>query len=280
MGGTPIAGILARLASREFQEAWAEFLEAYSPLILQMVRNFEREPDAVSDCFLFVCERLCEKSSRRLRAFKPGGAAQFPTWLRVVVRNLCLDWHRQEFGRHRIFQSIARLDKLEQAIFRCIFEQGFTQDECLNFLLADYPHLTMDMLEAGVERVRGALTDRQLWLAGARRHSTVPLESDQEGKPGKSAPEPADPAPTAESLLVANEQRDALEIALGRLSKPEKLLVKLRFDEELTLKDIASLLGLKDAQTADRRLRDVIEQLRRALADTSGASGKTWTASV
>lgn len=269
------ARIIGQLSSKEFEQAWEEFLEAYSPLILQTVKTVEREPDPVADCFLFVCERLCEKGSRRLRAFKPGGAAQFTTWLRVVVRNLCLDWHRQEFGRHRIFQSVARLGALDQEIFRCIFEQGLTHDESLNFLLPHHPQLTMAELEAGVERVRGALTDRQVWLAGARRRTTLPLESNPEGEPNESAPELVDPAPSAESLLVMNEKRDALERALRRLSKPERLLVKLRFEEGLTLQEIASVLSLETPQTADRRLREVIEQLRKALEGFSGPSGKT-----
>src|SRR6266704_1525798 len=137
MENSPVARILDRLGSDEFQQAWADFLETYSPNIFQTAKLFERDADPVADCFLFVCERLSEKGFRRLRSFKPGGSAQFTTWLRVVVRNLCMDWHRKEFGRHRVFQSIAKLGALEQEIFRCIYEQGLSQDESLNFLRAN-----------------------------------------------------------------------------------------------------------------------------------------------
>lgn len=275
MDNSQVSRILEQIGSKEFEQAWADFLEAFSSLMLQTVRHFEREPDPVADCFLYVCERLCEKSFRRLRAFKPGGGAQFSTWLRVVVRNLCLDWRRQEFGRHRIFQSIARLGALDQEIFRCVFEQGLTHEESLNFLRAHHPQLTMTELEAGVGRVRGALTDRQLWLAGARRLTTVSLEGDPEGEPLESHPALIDPAPSAETLFVMEEQREALERALGRLSKPERLLIKLRFERGLTLHEVASVLGLKDAQTVDRRLREVIEQLRQTIAGSAGTGGKT-----
>ncbi|HLY62105.1 MAG TPA: sigma-70 family RNA polymerase sigma factor [Terriglobia bacterium] len=267
--------ILEQLASNEFERAWADFLEAYSPLILQTVKHFEREPDPVADCFLYVCERLSEKSFRRLRSFKPGGAAKFPTWLRVVVRNLCLDWHRQEFGRHRIFQSIAALGALDQEIFRCVFERGLTQDESLDFLRAKYPWLIISEVEAGVERVQSALTDRQIWLASARRHTFLSLDDDPNDPARKSIPALIDPAPNAESLLVVREQSDALEGALSGLSKPDRLLIKLRFEEGLTLQEIASVLGLKDAQTVDRRLREVIEQLRKAITDFTNRRGKT-----
>jgi RNA polymerase sigma factor (sigma-70 family) len=275
MENVQIAHILEHLGSKNFEAAWAEFLEAYSPLILQTVKHIEREPDPVADCFLFACERLCQNNFRRLRAFKPGGAAQFPTWLRVVVRNLCLDWRRQEYGRHRIFHSVARLDAVDQEIFRCVYEQGLTHNETLNLLRDRHPHLTPAEFEAGVERVRGALTDRQIWLAGARRQASVPLQREAEGEPSEPLPELIDPAPNAESSMVSSEQNAALERALAALSKPDRLLIKLRFDEGLTLQQTASVLGLKDAQTADRRLREVFEQLRKAIEDYSGRRGKT-----
>lgn len=274
MEDSPIARILERLGSQEFQQAWAEFLESYSPHLLQTVRLFERDADHVADCFLFVCERLSEKGVRRLRAFKPGGNAQFTTWLRVVVRNLCLDWHRKEFGRHRVFQSIARLGVLDQEIFRCIYEQGLSQDASLNFLRGHHPQLTLAELEAGLERVRGALTERQIWLAGARRPMPIPLERHSEDEPQEFIPEPIDPAPNIESMLVMNEQRAALERALSRLAKPERLLIKLRFEQGLTLQEIASLTGLKDAQTVDRRQKDIIESLRKDIANYSSPRGK------
>ncbi len=280
MEDPPISRVLERLGSKESHHAWSDFLESFSPDILQTVKIFERDTDPVADCFLYVCERLSEKGFRRLRSFKPGGSAKFLTWLRVVVRNLCLDWHRKEFGRHRIFQSIARLSALDQNVFRCIFEQGLSQDESLNWLRASYPQLTMAELEAGAGRVRSALTDRQIWLASARRQTPLPLARDPEAEPRKQIAEPIDPAPSIESLLVMDEERAALERALGRLTKPERLLIELRFEQGLTLQETALLLGLKDAQTVDRRQREVIEKLRSRLADFCRESGKTGDVSV
>src|SRR5205814_9688368 len=112
MAETPINKILKQLRS-EPEAAWTLFLHEYASLILQVVRHFERNSDQASDCFQFICERLCEDRCRRLRKFKPKGAATFSTWLRAVVRNLCLDWHRKQFGRRRVFRSISRLSDLD-----------------------------------------------------------------------------------------------------------------------------------------------------------------------
>lgn len=109
MDDPEIAQILQNLHSHQAPEAWAEFLRSFSPLILQVVRMTERDADHVADCYLFVCEQLSLRQFRRLGRFQPNGPASVPTWLRAVVRNLCLDWRRREFGRHRVFESLQRL---------------------------------------------------------------------------------------------------------------------------------------------------------------------------
>lgn len=61
---------LQTLQSREPQEARATFLEVYASTILATVRLFERDSDAVGECFLFVCEGLVRHRFRRLRPFR------------------------------------------------------------------------------------------------------------------------------------------------------------------------------------------------------------------
>ena len=100
---------LPALLARAYDRAWDEFLDEYAALVLQIVHLFERDPDRVDDCFVFVCEQLKKNDLRRIRRFDENGSASFPTWLRAVVRNLCLDWRRSRFGRPRSFRVIARL---------------------------------------------------------------------------------------------------------------------------------------------------------------------------
>jgi len=64
-------------------------------MLFAVVRRFERDEDAIADCYLFVCEQLSAKGFRRVLRFDPGGRARFTTWLCAVTRNLCLDWHRR-----------------------------------------------------------------------------------------------------------------------------------------------------------------------------------------
>ena len=124
-------GILRRLRSPDPHDGWAAFLDAYSPLLLDVVRHFERDDDAAGDCCLIMCEQLCRNDFRRLRCFRTDGPASFTTWLRAVARNLCLDWHQQEFGRHRVFESIARLPALDQEVFKKVFVVALVRQQAL-----------------------------------------------------------------------------------------------------------------------------------------------------
>src|SRR5512135_1834446 len=109
MPDSSIAELLLGLGSRDPQPSWNSFLADYSALISQVVRWFGRDADEAGDCFLYVCEQLSRNRFHRLRCFHPEGRASFPTWLRAVVRNLCLDWYRRRHGRYRTFRSVAGL---------------------------------------------------------------------------------------------------------------------------------------------------------------------------
>ena len=51
------------------------------------------------DGYAHVLERLREHDCRRLRGYAPDGRTKFTTWLVVVARRLCLDFHRHRYGR-------------------------------------------------------------------------------------------------------------------------------------------------------------------------------------
>jgi len=266
MEDTQIAQLLPRLRSYQAQEAWAEFLAAFSPLILQVVQLQERDHDPIADCYLFVCEQLSQKQFRRLTLFRPDGPASFRTWLRAVVRNLSLDWRRREFGRHRVFESIQRLPALEREIFHYVFEQGLSAAEAFLSLRAKTPALEERQVDEAVERIRGNLTPRQLWLLQADRPELPASVLDPDGAGTPLHERVADSRPNPESLAAWNEERTNLSRALAQLSKTDRLFLRLRYEQDLTLEKVAKVTGLKDAQAADRRIREILARLQRSLS--------------
>jgi RNA polymerase sigma factor (sigma-70 family) len=108
--------VLRRLvdASTEIEQAgaWTLFLDAYSRLILHVARSVARDHDDVMDAYTYILQELQASQFARLRAFSPSVRCKFSTWLVVVTRRLCVDYHRSRYGRTRDAQSDgARLDQ-------------------------------------------------------------------------------------------------------------------------------------------------------------------------
>lgn len=273
-----IGRLLDVLASDSGGEAWTEFLAIYSETIVGVVRVFSRDADQCSDCFLFVCERLAAKNYRRLRAFEPNGRAQFSTWLRAVVRNLCLDWYRSKHGRRGLFRSIASRDTIDQEIFVAAFHRHVSGYEIWLDLSRKGYRLSYTDIENRLEQLRTSLSARQLWLVSASSVSYDPAEPEhEEGAVGLAV----DATPNPEMLAILRETEAIVRKALAHLNTADRILLRLRYFEGLPLLEVAHLLGLKDAQTADRRIRDAMEKLHKHLRERKVlAAGKPKSESV
>ena len=257
--------VLQHLRSGDPHEGWTGFLEEYSGLIFQVARHLERDLDRASDCFQFVCEKLSEDHFRRLLRFNPAGPASFSTWLRAVVRNLCLDWHRREFGRERPFRSISRLSTFDQEVFKHVYERGVSATETLPLLQSRFPGVVPERVAESRDRIEHELTAEQRWRLGIRSARRAQAVGTMVQEAEAAPPEIADPRPNPEALAIMGERRGALGRALARLSKREQRLVRLRFEQELTLEQIAKLLDLGNAQRADRQIKTILTRLREEL---------------
>jgi RNA polymerase sigma factor (sigma-70 family) len=255
-----ISRILDGLRSVDAQAAWTEFLYSYSGLILQAIRFLERDPDNVSDCFVFVCEQLSRNQCKRLRCFRSDGPASFATWLRAVVLNLRLDWRRKKFGRRRLFRVLESFPELDRAVYHCRYELGLSTGEALSSLQIRYAGLTADQMGASEDRIGRTLSPRHEQLIARRRIQTAAITCDE-----KALLDVRDPRSDPETAAVAGEELEALGRALGRVSDQEQLLLKLRYQQGLTLEKVARACSLPDAQTADRRIREVLARLRREI---------------
>jgi len=272
-----IASMLSALSSAERQSAWCAFLDRYSSLIYHVVRSFDRDPDRNGNSFLFICEQLSANDFRRLRRFDLAGRASFSTWLCAVVRNLCLDWHRKEHGRHRVFGSVARRSTMDQLLFEIVFRRGLSAEEAREELSRRGVELSFAAVEERISEIRRCLSSRQLWLLSSGKAMLDSIDGEEDGT---YTVEPADPAPDPESLVALRETHRQVSAALASLTASDRLLIRLRYQEGLPLQQVAKLVGFKNAQTADRRLRDIIDHLRQALGIQHLVHGKPKPASV
>jgi len=185
-------------------KAWAEFLKQYSGLVLHVARSIQGDHDTVMDRYTFVLDALRKDDFRRLAGYSETGRGAFTTWLVAVVRRLCVDEHRQRFGRAH--------------------PDGPTREQIDRRNLADLTACE----SAPLEFLESALV----------------------------APD---------SALHASERNAALHAALLRLEVPDRLLLRLRYEDGLKVNEIARLLGEPSQFKIYRRLDQILAGLRRDL---------------
>lgn len=94
-----------------------------------------------------------------------------------------------------------------------------------------------------------------LCLDHHRRPSPLPLDD---------LPEPADPAPSASTIITRREDAAALRAALDALPATQRMALILRYHEELDYRDIAAAMETSP-KAVERLLARGREGLRRAL---------------
>lgn len=168
--------------------------------------------DAVMDRYAYVLEALQAQGYRRLLVYLEEGRGQFTTWLIVVARRLCLDHHRQRYGR----------------------------------VQADGPAAVARRIE---------------------RRQLVDLVGTELGLEAVPSPDEA-----ADEAIDRADRRAALTRALDRLEPAERLLLRLRFGDGLSVPEIARLRGEPAPFRTYRALDRLLVQLRRWLAE-DGVTG-------
>jgi RNA polymerase sigma factor (sigma-70 family) len=193
--------LLAAPEGRGREGAWAAFLEQYSGLILHVARSRSHDHDGIMSHYEFVVDQLRRDDHARLRRYVSNGHGKFATWLLVVVRRLCVDHHRQRYGR--------------------------------------------------------------LQTGNGDRHAERRLLTDLVGD-AVGLEVLADPVSTDDSLL-RGERSALLARALARLTPSDRLILRLRFDDELSVPEIARLLKAPSPFVMYRRIEHTLASLRRTL---------------
>jgi RNA polymerase sigma factor (sigma-70 family) len=267
MSDAAVTELLERLSSARGDAAWDEFLSGYSSVIVHVIRRCGVAHDRADDCFLDICEALSDGGFRRLRSFRPDGPASFRTWLMAVVANLCIDWIRREQGRVRSFRSVSRLPELDRQVYRCIFERRMTRMQCFHALLPRFPGLTESSVAEINARLFQSLTPQQRWQLTVRTPSLTPVTYAISPEDEDPAWQLAQPGPGPDELAEETQQHGRLQQALAALPAEQRLLLRLRYEQNLSLAEVARLTGQPDPFRVNRRIRAALDALADAMGD-------------
>lgn len=240
------------------QWAWAAFVDRHADFVLQVLEGLGPDPDEVMDRFVFVCEKLAEANFARLRSIRfVDDALGIRPWLRQVTQRLAVDWLWNRHGRRRVAQPVLRLSLRDQEVFRLHFWQGLSAHEIHQSLGSrDGTALRLVDVFDSLERVLAALGSKRIWRLVADRARARPIALD--AQPGDSlAARSANP----EQQVLAKETAEELERALAHLDARERLVLRLRIEDDMARAEIAELLG-SSAREISVTLKRALRKLR------------------
>lgn len=192
--------------------------------------------------------RLVENDFAIVRRFR--GESAFTTYLTVVTAMLFRDYRVALWGRWRPSAAARRMGDLAVRLETLVHREGFRLDQAGERLRS----------EGATE-----LPDRALAELLARLPPRAPLRPTLAGEDALAAvaaPELADaPLAAAETDAERRAASDAVLRAVEGLPPEERVIVRMRVWEELSVADIARALGLPQ-KPLYRRLERIFSRLR------------------
>ncbi len=223
-------------------------------LIRQIVRTVGKRRHlsaAERDDFAsFVHLRLVEDDYAVLRKFQ--GRSSLWTYLAAVIERLSLDFCTEKWGRWRPSAMAEKLGPVAVIMERLVNRDGHPLDEALEILKS----------QNDVRLSDGQL--RRMWeqLPVRVRTSEVGEEAAQELIGSENAEAHVEDEERRKSI---EELQRVLQAAFADLAAQDRVLIALRFDQDLSMVQIAKLTGVS-VPTLHRRLDKSVKQLRLALS--------------
>jgi RNA polymerase sigma factor (sigma-70 family) len=161
------------------------------------------------DAYTHVLDQLRKDDCRRLRNYAIEPESKFTTWLVVVARRACIDFHRVRYGRVRAADSLGTKDRRQ-----------------LRRKLQELTAIPEDLASVVDEA-----------------------------------------AETADRMVLDEELTTSLQGALDTLIPSDRLILALRFEEDLSASEIAKILMMPSPFHVYRRLNGILSRLRAILRE-------------
>ena len=208
------------------------------------------DPVEREDFWSYVTFKFIEDDYRRIRQFR--GESRLETYLNVVVQRLFLDFRAERWGKWRPSARARALGKSGVLVERLLYRDGLFRNEILQTLGQYGVHLEPDAFETLVQEIP---------YRPPRRHQ-VGAESLAAVSEASDGGELSD----GERSMMAQKVEAALGGALRELTAEDRVVLKLRFLDGCTVKEIATALGVSERplyprlQRLFRRLREALEK--------------------
>lgn len=194
--------------------------------------------------------KLLERSYAPVRQFS--GRSSLRTFLTVVVRRMLLDWRNARYGKWRPSAAARRLGPEGVALDRLIARDGHTASEAIAIMESRHKTPCPVTLRALALRLSPRARTELLNVEDAQRLGVSPF---------------VDPIESARVSAELRRTMTSMRRAYLRLDPEDRLILKLRFRDEMPITAIASRLN-RPAKPMFRRVERILATLRAQITGT------------
>lgn len=194
--------------------------------------------------------RLVQDGCAVIRRFE--GRSSLRTFVEVVITRAFQDWRNARWGKWRPSAEARRLGPVAEELETLIVRDGLTMEEAYGILSTGRPiDLSREQAELLVAR----------FPVRTRRHFVPDEQLVNHPSAGTSAEARVN---QQQAVIAARAASRALQVAVEELPAQDQLILRMRFEDEASVVDIASALHL-EVKPLYRRLERVLLQLRSSL---------------
>jgi DNA-directed RNA polymerase specialized sigma24 family protein len=253
------------------EEAKAKVLDHWNQLDAMARRRFPKDQNLAHEGLLYVLKHLEAEDWRRVRTWQ--GLGQFLPFLSMLAARLLMDFSRARFGYIRRPAWLAeKQDPLWDTAYRLLVVERWSRHEAIEQLLLGSTERERWFIGEVVSTIRTRCSDQA--LPAAQPADTGLGQADEGG------------GPDSELMIQDKEMLEALQCylqgegdpdasvnlrvsellarlrALLDLTEEDRLLLRLRYRDGLTIPAIVRLLHLEGDPY--KRINKLIAQLRKA----------------
>jgi RNA polymerase sigma factor for flagellar operon FliA len=230
----------------------AELLTANLALIERAIayagRRYRLEAADVEEFGAIVRLRLCENDFAILRAWE--GRSQLATYISIVVQRMALDYRIHEWGKWHPSAEAKRLGPLALELEQLLHRDGRSFEEVLTMLAAKH-----EVTRTSLQQLAAKLPPR------APKPRDVPLDEVQSASRIEDVEERA---LDGDRRRVAKRVSAVLGQAIEQLPEDDRLLLKLRFQDGMSVANIARSMQVEQ-RFLYRRIETRMRQMKAAL---------------
>lgn len=240
---------------RSPESIFLEHLEVIERIASLMARRNGLMGEDAADFQSWVVSKIIEDDYAPIRKFR--GASSLPTYLSVVIAMLARDFRVQRRGRWRPSAAARRVGDLAVRLESLVYRSRYTLAEAGQLLRT-----------AGATR----LSDRELGQMLSQLPTRAPLRPTEVTTEALAEVATRDggadaPITNAEDARERQRIEAVLDERIAEFAEQDRIIMRMRFWQDLSVADIARMLGIEQ-KPLYRRIERLLEQLRERLRET------------